>query len=70
MTEPPRKEQADNQTYPSNNEANAAIGSGVTIPSVGVRMAIAIIAILPIMVIYPFFQKSFIKGIVIGGVKG
>ncbi len=54
----------------SNNEANAAIGSGVTIPSVGVRMAIAIIAILPIMVIYPFFQKSFIKGIVIGGVKG
>ncbi len=40
------------------------------IPTSGVRMAIAVIAVLPIMVIYPFFQKAFIKGIVIGGVKG
>jgi len=40
------------------------------IPTSGVRMAIAVISVLPIMVIYPFFQKAFIKGIVIGGVKG
>ncbi len=40
------------------------------IPTSGVRMAIAVISIVPIMVIYPFFQKAFIKGIVIGGVKG
>lgn len=40
------------------------------IPTSGVRMAIAVISILPIMIIYPFFQKAFIKGIVIGGVKG
>ena len=40
------------------------------IPSVGVRMAIAVIAVLPVMVVYPFIQKSFVKGIVIGGVKG
>ena len=40
------------------------------IPTSGVRMAIAVISVVPIMVIYPFFQKAFIKGIVIGGVKG
>lgn len=41
-----------------------------TIPSVGIRMAIAVLAIVPVMAVYPFIQKSFVKGIVIGGVKG
>ena len=41
-----------------------------TIPSVGIRMAIAVVAIVPVMIVYPFLQKSFVKGIVIGGVKG
>lgn len=54
----------------SNNQANSMIASNIQVPSVGVRMAIAVIAIIPILVIYPFFQKGFVKGIVIGGVKG
>ena len=54
----------------SNNAANSAVAAGVTVPSVGVRMAIAVIALIPIMIIYPFLQKGFVKGIVIGGVKG
>lgn len=41
-----------------------------SIPSLGVRMAIAVISVIPIMIAYPFFQKSFVRGIVIGGVKG
>lgn len=41
-----------------------------TIPSVGIRMAIAVVALVPVMIVYPFVQKSFVKGIVIGGVKG
>lgn len=41
-----------------------------SIPSLGVRMAIAVLSIVPILVIYPFFQKAFVRGIVIGGVKG
>lgn len=40
------------------------------LPSVGIRMAIAVIGVLPILCIYPFFQKYFVKGIVVGGVKG
>lgn len=42
----------------------------LNLPTVGIRMGIAVIAVLPIMVIYPFLQKYFVKGIVIGGVKG
>lgn len=47
--------------------------SGVNVgplPSVGIRMALAVIALLPILIAYPFFQKSFTKGITIGSVKG
>ncbi|WP_200814921.1 carbohydrate ABC transporter permease [Scatolibacter rhodanostii] len=41
-----------------------------TLPSVGIRMAIAVVALLPVVIVYPFIQKSFVKGIVVGGVKG
>ena len=40
------------------------------LPSVSIRMALAVIAMLPILIAYPFFQKSFTKGITIGSVKG
>ncbi len=40
------------------------------LPSVSIRMALAVIALLPILFAYPFFQKSFAKGITVGSVKG
>jgi putative aldouronate transport system permease protein len=40
------------------------------LPSVSIRMALAVIALVPILVAYPFFQKSFTKGITVGSVKG
>lgn len=40
------------------------------LPSATIRLAIAVVAILPILVAYPFFQKFFAKGIAIGAVKG
>ena len=44
--------------------------SAKDLPSMGIRMALAVIGVLPVLIIYPFFQKSFIKGITIGSVKG
>jgi putative aldouronate transport system permease protein len=41
-----------------------------TMPTETIRMAIAVIGILPILAAYPFFQKYFVKGITLGAVKG
>lgn len=40
------------------------------LPSTGIKMAIAVMGILPVMVVYPFLQKYLVKGITIGAVKG
>jgi len=39
------------------------------LPANSVRMAIAIIGVIPILTVYPFFQRYFVKGITIGAVK-
>ncbi|GIV68188.1 carbohydrate ABC transporter permease [Caldilinea sp.] len=41
-----------------------------SLPSATIRMAIVVVAILPILLAYPFFQKYFAKGIALGAVKG
>lgn len=40
------------------------------LPAVGIRMGVAVVGALPVLIIYPFFQKFFVKGIAIGAVKG
>ncbi|HIR46905.1 MAG TPA: carbohydrate ABC transporter permease [Candidatus Caccousia avicola] len=42
--------------------ANAPTDSG--------RMALTVLVVLPILLAYPFFQKYFVKGLTVGGVKG
>lgn len=44
--------------------------TGLDLPTIGVRMAIAMIAVLPVLLIFPFIQGQLIKGVIIGGVKG
>lgn len=41
-----------------------------TIPSDSVRMAMVIVTTGPIMLMYPFVQRYFVKGIMVGAVKG
>ena len=48
---------------------------GVTVsvkdlPSETIRMAVAVVAVGPIVFAYPFFQRYFVKGLTIGAVKG
>ena len=40
------------------------------IPNISVRMAIAVVAVIPLLLAYPFFQQYFVKGITLGSVKG
>ena len=39
-------------------------------PTESARMAMCIIAIGPIILVYPFLQKYFVKGMVMGAIKG
>ena len=39
-------------------------------PSTGIKMAVAVVGAIPVLVVYPFFQKYFVKGITVGAVKG
>ena len=40
------------------------------ISSKGIRMTVTVLAALPIFAVYPFMQKYFVKGIMVGAVKG
>ena len=40
------------------------------LPSTGIKMAIAVMGVLPVLIVYPFLQKYLVKGITIGAVKG
>lgn len=42
----------------------------LSLPTVGVRMAIAFTAIIPIIIVFPLIQSKLIEGVVVGGVKG
>ena len=54
----------------NNVPAAARAAMGNTIPQYSSTMAPVIVVIGPIMVVYPFFQKYFIKGLTVGSVKG
>ncbi len=47
-----------------------AMESDRVLPSETIRMATVILAMLPIMCVYPFVQRYFVKGVMVGSVKG
>lgn len=50
---------------------SAAQATAMNRPSmISVRSAIAMITVIPIVIVYPFLQRSFTKGILLGAVKG
>lgn len=58
------------QALKANSNASL-LGTGVVdLPGTSIRMAMAVVGILPILLIYPFIQKYLVRGVVVGAVKG
>jgi len=54
-------------------ESLRRLGPGIAarnLPGEAMRMATVIVTIGPIVLLYPYLQKYFVKGLIIGGVKG
>jgi multiple sugar transport system permease protein/putative aldouronate transport system permease protein len=50
--------------------AGASGGSAMTITPATLRMAMTFVTVIPILCVYPYMQKFFTKGIMLGSVKG
>ncbi|MBO3083738.1 carbohydrate ABC transporter permease [Cellulomonas fengjieae] len=75
----------DNAKWPLQLVLRSYVLQGVTLPGSGagqvdvatgavtglpVKMAIMVLAVIPILLVYPFVQRHFTKGVIFGAVKG
>lgn len=54
----------------NNNQEALARGSMQNITLMSIKMAVVMVSAIPILCVYPFLQKYFVKGVLIGSVKG
>lgn len=54
----------------SGMDYSSALDSAVPPPDQSVKMAVIVVATLPILLVYPFLQKHFAKGAMLGSIKG
>ncbi len=68
------------QGYILLGQAPANVGGGAVVhipgigyaapPSLAIKMAVVIVTVIPALIVYPFIQRHFTKGVIIGAVKG
>ena len=51
-------------------QATSAEGLTMTFPGESIKMAMAVVATGPILLVYPFVQRYFVRGLTVGAVKG
>lgn len=57
-------------SYMANASSGSLGASHITFPAQTLKMAVTIIAIGPIILLYPMIQKYFVKGVMVGALKG
>lgn len=61
------------QSYILAGQTPAVSGSTVGTsmpPTLAIKMAVVVITVAPIVAVYPFVQRHFVKGVIVGAVKG
>ena len=53
-----------------NNSGASLEGLGTQVMSQSLKMATVAVSTIPILVVYPWLQKYFVKGVMVGSVKG
>ena len=56
-------------SLPGSGSAASDVGGGV-VTGLPVQMAVMVLAVVPILLVYPFVQRHFTKGVIFGAVKG
>lgn len=51
-------------------DASFSSETSIQVPPQTVKMAVIVVSTLPIIVVYPFLQKHFTKGVLVGSIKG
>ena len=59
-----------NLQFMTGENASRILGATTRLPSESIKYAATIITIGPIMLLYPFIQKYFVKGLMVGAIKG
>lgn len=59
-----------NLGFDASGSLNQLVGQKVTSNATSLRMAVTVLGVLPILCVYPFLQKYFVKGVYVGAVKG
>ncbi|MEK8130422.1 carbohydrate ABC transporter permease [Paenibacillus filicis] len=54
----------------SSNAVNKSVDDMMNVSPEGIRAATVIASIIPMLLVYPYLQKHFVKGVLIGSVKG
>ena len=50
--------------------SNKAVGADSVVVDESLKYSTVIVSIIPIVLVYPFLQKYFVKGVMIGSLKG
>jgi putative aldouronate transport system permease protein len=61
------------QSYILAGQTPAVSGSTVGAsmpPTLAIKMAVVVVTVAPIVAVYPFVQRHFVKGVIVGAVKG
>ena len=59
-----------NQVAAAAEQIDNVAGAAATITPTGIRLTLTAIVIIPIICVYPFVQRFYVKGLMVGAVKG